>query len=70
MMNCHYATPRSTGSTYESSFRFAVQIFLIASVRPTSFVSNSKNPIATTTVAARRAHQKKARVLGNRLSGT
>lgn len=65
----NHATPRRTGSTEVDSVFLAVQILLIASVRPTSFVSNSKNPTATVNVAVRKPHQNKALVLGNLLVG-
>ena len=42
----------------------AVQILLIASVTPTSFVSNSYRPTPTVRVAARKPHQKSALDLG------
>ena len=48
---------------------YAIQILLIASVTPTSFVSNSYSPIATTIVPARRPHQTNALVLGTRFLG-
>ena len=51
------------------TFPHAVQILLIASVSPTSFVSNSYNPTATVNVAALNPHQKRTLVLGNRLFG-
>ena len=47
----------------------AVHILLTASVKPTSFVSNSYSPTATVKVAARRPHQNNARVLGSRFDG-
>ena len=50
-------------------FVYAVHTLLIASVIPTSFVSNSYNPTATVRVAARRPHLNKARVFGTRYSG-
>lgn len=50
-------------------FVYAVHTLLIASVIPTSFVSNSYNPTATVKVAARRPHLNNASVLGTRYSG-
>ena len=47
----------------------AVQILLIASVTPTSFVSNSYKPTPTVRVAARRPHQNSALDLGNLFDG-
>lgn len=47
----------------------AVQILLIASVRPTSLVSNSYKPTDTPSVASRRSHVKIDLMVGTRYPG-
>jgi hypothetical protein len=48
---------------------YACQILLMASVTPTSLVSNSYNPTPTITVANLNPHQNNTLVLGNRFVG-
>jgi hypothetical protein len=59
-------------TSYHNSFPlniYAFHIRLIASVTPTSFVSNSYNPTATVRVAALNVHQRNFLVFGKRLLG-